>query len=221
MDLTGEYRIPAPREDVWKALNDPNVLQPCIPGCESVEKLSDTEFTAKVVLKIGPMTAKFAGKGTLSDLDPPKGYTITGEGQGGVAGFGKGRAHVTLDVDGNVTVMRYKAEAQVGGKMAQLGARLIDSTAKKLADEFFGRFAAAVTPKDASAGGAGAAGSELAPSPEEVPEAGGGAPLSPVPATGASSPRAADTGAGRLKPTVWIPVLIAVVAVIVWWFARS
>jgi carbon monoxide dehydrogenase subunit G len=213
MDLTGEYRIPAPREDVWKALNDPNVLQPCIPGCESVEKLSDTEFTAKVVLKIGPMTAKFAGKGILSDLDPPKGYTITGEGQGGVAGFGKGRAHVTLDVDGNVTVMRYKAEAQVGGKMAQLGARLIDSTAKKLADEFFGRFAAAVTPKEAApAAAAAAAAGEPPPSPEEVPEVGGGAPL--------TSLKPADTGL-RLKPTVWIPVLIAVVAVILWWFSRS
>ena len=215
MDLTGEYRIPAPREDVWKALNDPNVLQPCIPGCESVEKLSDTEFTAKVVLKIGPMTAKFAGKGILSDLDPPKGYTITGEGQGGVAGFGKGRAHVTLDVDGNVTVMRYKAEAQVGGKMAQLGARLIDSPATQLAAEFFGRFAAAVTPKEAAT----AAAAEPLPSPEEVPEAGGGAPLTPL--RSAAGGQTADTSGPRLKPTVWIPVLIAVVAVILWWFSRS
>lgn len=214
MDLTGEYRIPAPRDDVWRGLNDPNILQPCIPGCESVEKLSDTQFTAKVVLKIGPMTAKFSGKGTLSDLDPPKGYTITGEGQGGVAGFGKGTAKVTLDVDGNMTVMRYTAQAQVGGKMAQLGARLIDSTAKKLAEEFFGRFAAAMTkPSAAPAAGQAAASSDLPPSPEEVPEAAAAAPLTPT-------TRSAESGS-RLKPTVWIPVLIAVVAVILWWFSRT
>jgi carbon monoxide dehydrogenase subunit G len=196
MELTGEYRIPAPREKVWQALNDPNVLQRCIPGCESVEKLSDTEFTAKVVLKIGPMTAKFAGKGTLSDLDPPNGYTITGEGQGGVAGFGKGSAKVRLEEDGPVTIMRYKAETQVGGKMAQLGARLIDSTSKKLADQFFDRFAAALSP---------------APSPEEVPELAGDVPVPP----------AAAPGDQRLKPAVWIPIVIAVVAVVLWWFSRS
>jgi len=208
MDLTGEYRIPAPRDDVWRALNDPNVLQKCIPGCESVEKLSDTEFTAKVVLKIGPMTAKFSGKGTLSNLDPPKGYTITGEGQGGVAGFGKGKADVALEVDGNVTVMRYKAEAQVGGKMAQLGARLIDSTAKKLADEFFGRFAASMSP---------AAPAET-PSPEEVPEAAAGGAVTPGKVGTAAG--GADSGT-RLKPAVWVPVLIVVVAAILWWFSRS
>src|SRR5512143_2459216 len=168
MEMTGEYRIPAARDEVWRALNDPNVLQKCIPGCESVEKLSDTEFTAKVVLKIGPMTAKFSGKGTLSDLDPPNGYVITGEGQGGVAGFGKGRATVKLDSEGAVTVMRYKAEAQVGGKMAQLGARLIDSTTKKLADEFFSRFAEVFGPAAPAAAGV---------SPEEVPEAAGGGPV--------------------------------------------
>ncbi len=208
MDLTGEYRIPAPREDVWRALNDPNILQKCIPGCESVEKLSDTEFTAKVVLKIGPMTAKFSGKGTLADLDPPKGYTITGEGQGGVAGFGKGQAKVSLDVDGNVTVMRYTAQAQVGGKMAQLGARLIDSTAKKLADEFFGRFAALMSPAAAEA-----------PSAEEVPEAAAGGPVTPKKAA-AAAPAAAGGGM-RLSPTVWVPVLIVVVAALLWWFSRS
>jgi carbon monoxide dehydrogenase subunit G len=198
MDLTGEYRIPAPRDDVWRALNDPNILKQCIPGCESVEKLSDTEFTAKVVLKIGPMTAKFAGKGTLSNLDPPNGYTITGEGQGGVAGFGKGTADVKLVSDGNATVMHYKAAAQVGGKMAQLGARLIDSTTKKLADEFFGKFAQVVSP--------------AAPSVEEVPEAAPGAAVTPGKAPAVES--------GRIKPTVWIPVLVIVIAALLWWFSR-
>jgi len=203
MELTGEYRIPAPRDKVWQALNDPNVLQRCIPGCESVEKLSDTEFTAKVVLKIGPMTAKFAGKGTLSDLDPPNGYTITGEGQGGVAGFGKGSAKVRLEADGaETTIMRYTAETQVGGKMAQLGARLIDSTSKKLADQFFDRFAAALSP--------------AMPSPEEVPELAGSAPIPK--SAGAAAVPAPD---GRLKPAVWIPILIAVVALVLWWFSRS
>lgn len=209
MDLTGEYRIPAPRDDVWKALNDPNILKQCIPGCESVEKLSDTEFTAKVVLKIGPMTAKFSGKGTLSNLDPPNGYTITGEGQGGVAGFGKGTADVKLVSDGDATVMHYKAAAQVGGKMAQLGARLIDSTTKKLADEFFGKFAQVMSPAPA-AGGAAAA-----PSPEEVPEAAGGGPVT----SGKAPAPASDSG--RVKPVVWIPILVVVIAIIWWWFSRA
>jgi carbon monoxide dehydrogenase subunit G len=152
MDLTGEVRLAAPRETVWRALNDPEILKQAIPGCESVEKLSDTEFTAKVVLKIGPMKAKFAGKGTLSDLNPPNGYTITGEGQGGVAGFGKGSAKVELvDEEGGATLLRYNAAAQVGGKIAQLGARLIDATAKKLADEFFTKFAAVVNGQSAPA----------------------------------------------------------------------
>ena len=141
MDLTGEVRLAAPRETVWRALNDPEILKQAIPGCESVEKLSDTEFSAKVTLKIGPMSAKFAGKGTLSDLNPPNGYTITGEGQGGVAGFGKGSAKVELSDDNGGTVLRYSAAAQVGGKIAQLGARLIDATAKKLADHFLINFA--------------------------------------------------------------------------------
>jgi carbon monoxide dehydrogenase subunit G len=148
MDLTGEVRLAAPREAVWRALNDPDVLKQSIPGCEGLEKLSDTEFTAKVALKIGPMSARFSGKGTLSDLNPPHGYTITGEGQGGVAGFGKGSAKVELvddaSVPGGATVLRYTAAAQVGGKIAQLGARLIDATAKKLADQFFTKFAAVV-----------------------------------------------------------------------------
>lgn len=215
MDLTGEYRIPAPRQDVWRALNDPNILKQCIPGCESVEKLSDTEFTAKVVLKIGPMSAKFSGKGRLSNLDPPKGYKITGEGQGGVAGFGKGTADVTLDEDGPATILRYKAAAQVGGKMAQLGARLIDSTTKKLADEFFGKFAQVVSPAPAAAAGGG---TSAMPSPEEVPEAAPGAAVTPARAPAATAGPAPESG--RVRPVVWIPILVIIIAALLWWFSR-
>jgi carbon monoxide dehydrogenase subunit G len=145
MEMTGERRIPAPRETVWQALNDPEVLKAAIPGCEHIEKHSDTELSARVALRIGPMNARFAGKVQLSDLDPPNGYTISGEGQGGVAGFAKGGATVKLAEDGPAaTLMTYDVKAQVGGKMAQLGARLIDSTARSMADQFFDRFAARV-----------------------------------------------------------------------------
>ncbi|WP_421998410.1 SRPBCC family protein [Reyranella sp.] len=141
MEIKGEYRISAPREKVFAALNDASILQACIPGCESLEKLSDTEMTAKVRLRIGPVSASFSGKVTLSDIDPPNGYRITGEGQGGVAGFAKGGAVVTLKEDGSDTILDYNVDAQVGGKIAQVGARLITGTARKLADEFFGKFA--------------------------------------------------------------------------------
>ena len=141
MDMTGEYRITAPREKVWEALNDPEILKICIPGCEELNKDSDTELSAKVSTKVGPVSAKFTGKVTLSDINPPEGYKITGEGQGGVAGFAKGGAEVKLEEDGNETVLTYTATAQVGGKLAQIGSRLIDSTAKKMAGQFFGKFA--------------------------------------------------------------------------------
>jgi carbon monoxide dehydrogenase subunit G len=140
MEMHGELRIPAPRAEVWEKLNDPETLKSCIPGCETVEKTSDTEFAAKVVARVGPVKATFSGKVTLTDLDPPAGYTITGEGTGGVAGFANGSAKVALDDVGAETVMRYGVQAQVGGKLAQIGSRLIDSTARKYADEFFSRF---------------------------------------------------------------------------------
>ncbi|WP_428660770.1 CoxG family protein [Reyranella sp.] len=144
MEIKGEYRIAAPREKVFAALNDQEILKACIPGCESLDKLSDTEMTAKVRLRIGPVSAAFGGKVTLSDIDPPNGYKISGEGQGGVAGFAKGGAVVRLTDDGGVTVLAYDVDAQVGGKIAQVGARLITGTAKKLADQFFGKFAGMV-----------------------------------------------------------------------------
>jgi carbon monoxide dehydrogenase subunit G len=142
MIMEGEERIAAPVATVWAALNDAEVLKSSIPGCQSLEKKSDTELAATVVLKIGPIKATFLGAVTLSDLNPPHGYRISGEGKGGIAGFAKGGADVTLRPDGtDATVLRYAAKADVGGKIAQLGSRLIDSTAKKLAGEFFQSFA--------------------------------------------------------------------------------
>ena len=149
MDMQGERRIPAPRQLVWERLNDPETLKQCIPGCETIEKISDTEFTAKVVARVGPVKASFSGKVTLGDLNPPSGYTITGEGTGGVAGFAKGSATVTLEEEGAETVLRYGAHGQVGGKLAQIGSRLIDATARKMADEFFTRFVGVMSPGEA------------------------------------------------------------------------
>lgn len=137
MDMTGEERIAAPREAVWKALNDTDVLKACIPGCESLERISDTELEATVGVKLGPVKARFNGKVELSNLNPPLSYTITGEGKGGIAGFARGGADVTLIEEGGETVLTYTVNADVGGKIAQLGSRLISSSAKKLATQFF------------------------------------------------------------------------------------
>src|SRR3984893_15809335 len=137
MDMNGEYQIAAPRQRVWEALNDPEVLRQCIPGCEEIVKESEVEWTAKVTAKVGPVKAKFGGKVTLPDLDPPNGYTITGEGTGGAAGFAKGGAIVKLTHYGGATLLTYTVKAQVGGKLAQIGSRLIDSASRKMADDFF------------------------------------------------------------------------------------
>jgi carbon monoxide dehydrogenase subunit G len=144
MTMTGEVDLPAAREVVWAKLNDPEVLKACIPGCEQLDKTSDTEFQAVATNKIGPVKATFKGKVTLSDLDPPNGYKISGQGEGGVAGFAKGGATVTLTPKDQGTLLSYSVEAQIGGKLAQLGQRLINGAAKKLADDFFARFADAV-----------------------------------------------------------------------------
>ena len=144
MTMTGEVQLPTAREVVWQKLNDAEVLKACIPGCEELNKTSDTEFQAIAVAKIGPVKAKFKGKVHLTDLDPPNGYRISGEGDGGVAGFAKGGATVALsDKDGG-TLLTYNVEAQIGGKLAQLGQRLVNGAAKKLADDFFRNFAASV-----------------------------------------------------------------------------
>ena len=166
MQMNETQRVPAPRDKVWAALNDPEILKRCIPGCQSLEMSSPTDMTASVVVKVGPVKATFAGKVTLSDLNPPNGYRISGEGSGGVAGFAKGGATVRLEPDGeDATNLNYAVDAQIGGKLAQLGSRLIDSTAKKLAGEFFQNFAAALSPP-APEPEAEAAPAEEAPAPD-------------------------------------------------------
>jgi uncharacterized protein len=152
MDMQGSERIEAPVDAVWKALNDPDVLRQAIPGCESLDKTSDTSMVAKVVLKIGPIKAKFEGAVELQNLNPPHSYTISGEGKGGLAGFAKGGADVSLESDGpTATILTYVVKAEVGGKIAQLGSRLIESTSKKLAAEFFSNFGAAVGAENSAA----------------------------------------------------------------------
>jgi uncharacterized protein len=158
MTMTGEATLPADRHKVWAMLNDPAVLRSCIPGCQSLEKTSDTSFAAVVKVKIGPVGATFKGTVQLTDLDPPNGYTISGEGEGGVAGFAKGGAKVRLsDAEGapGSTLLKYDVEANVGGKIAQLGSRLIDGVAKKLADQFFAGLAAAAGQEASVAAGQG------------------------------------------------------------------
>lgn len=168
MEMSGERRIEAPRAEVWQALNDPEALKAAIPGCEHIEKVSETELAARLAIKIGPMAAKFSAKVKLENLNPPASYTITGEGNGGAMGFAKGGADVALDEVGPAeTLLRYHVKAQVGGKMAQLGARLIDSTAKQMADQFFDRFKANLEPKVAVVAMPGAAAS---PPPAPAPK---------------------------------------------------
>lgn len=152
MDMTGEYLIAAPRETVWAALNDTDVLKACIPGCDELTKTSDTTMEAKVTQKIGPVKAKFAGAVELVNIDAPAGYTIRGEGKGGVAGFAKGSADVSLSEEAGGTKLVYTAKAEVGGKLAQLGGRLINSTAKKLADQFFENFHNHLTTRETAGG---------------------------------------------------------------------
>lgn len=147
MTMNGEYQLAVPPEVVWEKLNDAETLKACIPGCETLDKTSDTEFQAVATVKIGPVKARFKGKVSLSDLDPPNGYKITGQGDGGVAGFAKGGATVKLSPKDGGTLLNYDVEAQIGGKLAQLGQRLVNGAAKKVADEFFQNFAAAVNPK--------------------------------------------------------------------------
>ncbi|MEW9838330.1 SRPBCC family protein [Mesorhizobium marinum] len=152
MDMSGQERVEAPIEAVWRALNDPEILKRCIPGCEKLEKQSDTQMTATVVLRVGPIKATFEGAVELSNLNPPRSYTISGEGKGGIAGFAKGGAdvHLTED-DAGATLLGYTVKADVGGKIAQLGSRLIDSTARKLAQQFFSNLANQLSHQTASA----------------------------------------------------------------------
>ena len=185
MEMSGEQRIPAPREVVWEALNDPEVLKASIPGCESLERNeADDGFDAKVRAKVGPVNARFGGAVVLSDINPPESYTISGEGKGGSAGFAKGSAKVQLADDGSDTLLSYTVDARVGGKLAQLGSRLIDGTARKMAEEFFTRFSGIVQERNGTA-----ATSETAIGTGEPPP--GGAP-EPAPAIASADAAAAD-----------------------------
>ncbi|HSM39492.1 MAG TPA: carbon monoxide dehydrogenase subunit G [Afifellaceae bacterium] len=176
MELKGQQLINAPRETVYAALNDPDVLKQCIPGCESLNKTSDTNMDATVAIKVGPVKAKFSGAVELTNLNPPESYTIVGEGKGGAAGFAKGKADVTLTEQGDQTLLDYAVHADVGGKLAQLGGRLLEGTAKKLSGEFFQKFG------DVVGGGetAEAEGAAVAEAPAPAAE--------PVAAAGASEP---------------------------------
>ncbi len=147
MQMNASQLVPASQDKVWAGLNDPEVLRKCIPGCQTLEMVTPTDMTATIVIKVGPVKASFSGKVTLSDIDAPHSYRISGDGSGGVAGFAKGGATVRLTANGpDATMLDYDVDAQIGGKLAQLGGRLIDSTAKKLAGEFFERFAAVLAP---------------------------------------------------------------------------
>lgn len=191
MDMTGEYKIAAPRERVWAALNDPDILRQAIPGCEELNKLSDTELEGAARAKIGPVSARFKGKVTLSELNAPESYVLTGEGSGGAAGFAKGEAKVVLTADGDTTTLRYTVKATIGGKLAQLGQRLIDGAAKKMADEFFDKFA-------------DLAGGKIAPPAEQK----AAAPVrAPAPAN--------DNRLNSLfDPPAWLPIVIIAAAIV-------
>jgi uncharacterized protein len=221
--MTGEYRIHAPRQRVWEALNDPEVLKHCIPGCQSLEKVSDTEFNGRVVASVGPVRATFGGKVTLSDLDPPQSYTITGEGSGGVAGFAKGGAKVNLAEEGAETLLSYAVQAQVGGKLAQIGSRLIDGVARKMANDFFGSFATEVAAGQPAPAPTEAAQGAAAPPPAAtleresapVPRPPEPEPVTPEPLPPVPPPRSESR---RLPPAVWVGGLAAIVVLLLYFF---
>lgn len=163
MELKGEQLIPASQQRTWDALNDPEVLKACIAGCETLERTEEGGFTATLALRIGPVSARFKGKLALSDVQPPQSYTIHFDGQGGMAGFGKGSAQVQLSPADGGTLLNYAAKAQVGGKLAQVGSRLVDAAAAKITNDFFAAFCARVGADAAAAGQTPLAGGASAP----------------------------------------------------------
>jgi uncharacterized protein len=164
MEMSGEERIPASQADTWAALNDPEMLKACVPGCDSIERVGDEEFQVLMVARIGPVSAKFKGKLTLSDLNPPNSYALAFEGQGGAACFGKGSASVQLSPEGEGTLLRYQVKASVGGKLAQIGSRLVDAAARKISQDFFAAFNEKVGALHGAAAAAGEGG-EHPPAP--------------------------------------------------------
>lgn len=201
MELAGEQLIPSARSVVWDALNDPAILARCVPGCEELSKVSDEEMHARVLLKIGPVRARFAGKILRSDVEAPARCTLGFEGTGGAAGFAKGSSNVTLQDEGQATRLRYTVQASVGGKLGQIGGRLIDSSAKKMADEFFAAFEA--TLRDAGA---------LAHAPGAAPSTAPHAAPAPAPAYGGTTASAALPAAGlrdELQRAFWFALGVA------------
>jgi carbon monoxide dehydrogenase subunit G len=199
MEFTGRYAIPASPELVWAALNDPDILRSCIPGCETLVKSGDTDFEGAARIKVGPVSATFRGKVSLAELDPPHRLVLKGEGQGGVAGFAKGNAEVLLTPAEGGTQLAYTAKANVGGKLAQIGQRLIDGAAKQIADDFFKRFSAALTPA-------------LAPDPLTETTAAAAAVV-----TAPDAQIAGVVGQRRregLAPQVWVVGLIGVIVIL-------
>lgn len=193
MEFSGRYQIPAPPEAVWAALNDPEVLKLCIPGCDSLEKLDGTRFTATVRLKIGPMSATFKGNVQLTELDPPRRCILKGEGQGGSAGFAKGEAEVLLEPQADGTALAYKAKATIGGRLAQMGQRLIDGAARRIANDFFARFVAELSAPAAPL----AAETALAGPPEILQES-----------------VAAPVAREGLAPEIWVVGLVGIVVIL-------
>lgn len=186
MEMTGEQLIPVAQDEVWRGLNDPEVLKACIAGCETIEKVSDSEYKVAMMAAVGPVKARFAGKMTLSDLNPPNSYSIAFEGSGGAAGFAKGGAQVSLAPEGTGTKLSYSAKATVGGKLAQIGSRLIDGVARKIADDFFVKFnQILVAQSPAAATAATVGGSAAVSAPAKTPDtaAAGSGPLWIVAAT--------------------------------------
>lgn len=241
MEMQGEARIPAPKQVVWETLNDPEALQASIKGCEELVVEGENKYAAKVRAKVGPVSAKFAGKVELVDIDPPNGYRIQGEGSGGAAGFAKGGATVTLEEDGpNETLLKYDVSANVGGKLAQIGARLVDGAAKKMADDFFKAFSDIAAARAADGGSEGAAptaaaapdadqpaAQDPADAPTPAPEAGPEAPPEPAgdplaagtapAATGANPAPTEDGKRGGVPTPIWIGaacVAVVILAVI-------
>ncbi|MFN0301476.1 MAG: SRPBCC family protein [Burkholderiales bacterium] len=193
MEMTGEQIIDQPQSKVWEALNDTEVLKACIPGCDTLEKVSDTEYKMTMTAAVGPVRAKFNGKLMLADVNPPVSYTIAFEGSGGAAGFGKGSAQVALSPEGSGTKLSYNAKAQIGGKLAQVGARLIDGVAKKMADDFFVAFKTRLTPAAPAAPAPGVAATQAA-------------------STGATVSGTSDTP--KLKPLLTIAAILAVIIIL-------
>jgi uncharacterized protein len=216
MEFTGRYAISAPIERVWDGILDPAVLKACIPGCEKLEQPADGQYIATVKLKIGPLNATFSGKVTLSDANPPFSVQLNGEGTGGVAGFAKGGALVTLERDGAVTNLSYAANASVGGKLAQIGQRLIDGAAKQIADNFFQRFAAAIGSQQSAMLEADPTTAELEAEVAASPGVGTAEAAGLV----APAPVVADTTRTGLSPVVWVGGLIALIALLLLVFGR-